>query len=189
MKIQVNGKHLDVGDSLRTHVTDAISNITDKYFDHITDATVTLSKDANRFKADIHVNVGRGILLIGSSEAADVYPAFDGAADRLARRLRKYKNKLRHHQGTDMATAAEIIAKDYTIPANDADDKEQHHEEEPLIIAEMQTIIEELTVSEAVMRLELGDLPALMFRNRKTGTMNMIFQRKDGNIGWIDPQS
>ena len=52
----------------------------------------------------------------------------------------------------------------------------------------METEIETLTVSEAVMRMDLADLSAVMFRNRGTGGLNMVYRRGDGNIGWIDPQ-
>ena len=59
---------------------------------------------------------------------------------------------------------------------------------QPVIIADMETRIDTLTVGEAVMRMDLANLPAMMFRNRAHGGLNMIFVRQDGNIGWIDPR-
>lgn len=60
-----------------------------------------------------------------------------------------------------------------------------HH---PIVVAEMQTSVETLTVSEAVMRMELAEKPALMFRNGAHGGLNLVYRRADGNIGWVDPQ-
>lgn len=186
MQVEINGVHLDVGDNLRTHIEDSLLDLKAKYFEHADHAAVFFTKHKHLFKVEVHMNVGRGMLLKGTSEAEDAYPAFDGAVSRLATRLKKYKSKLRDHNGKqDMATVAELIAKDYTLRSNDEEELPANNE--PLVIAEMQTIIEDLTVSDAVMRLELGDLPAVLFRNKGNGEMNMIYRRHDGNIGWIDP--
>ena len=186
MHVEVNGLHLDVGESLRTHVSDSLEDIKEKYFDHISNATVFFSKERHLFKVDIHMNVGRGILLKSSAEGADAYPAFDGAVTRLGKRLRKYKSKLRDHQNENVATAVQMLAQERTIDAKQEEVEEASSE--PLVIADMQTVIEDLTVSDAVMRLELGDLPALMFKNKADGAFNMIYRRADGNIGWVNPQ-
>ncbi len=186
MQVEIHGVHLDVGDSLRRHIEDTLIGLKDKYFEHTDHATVFFTKYKHLFLVEVHMNVGRGILLKGTSEDAEPYPAFDGAVSRLTTRLKKYKSKLRDHNAKpNRAAVAELIAKDYTLHSDDDDALPANNE--PLVIAEMETIIEDLTVSDAVMRLELGDLSAVLFRNKGNGEMNMVYRRDDGNIGWIDP--
>ncbi len=196
MQVTVKGKQLDVGDALRTHVKDQLASMVGKYFGNPMEATVILSKDAHLYKADIQVHVGRGILLQSNAEATEPYPAFDEAADRVAKRLRRYKRRLKdHHERTTIAQLPVQAARKYILEA-EADSDDYAADEVPapevnghhgMVVAEMETSIEMLTVSEAVMRLDLADLPALMFRNRAHGGLNMIYRRPDGNIGWVDP--
>ncbi|WP_119677349.1 ribosome hibernation-promoting factor, HPF/YfiA family [Indioceanicola profundi] len=199
MHVTVKGKQLDVGDALRTHVNETLTNLVGKYFSNPIDALVVLSKDAGLYTADIQVHVGRGILLQSNAQASEPYPAFDAAAERVAKRLRRYKRRLRDHNAR-LATAAEVAlpARKYIIeaPADEMDGAEtdvgldggaESADGAPMIVAEMKTDIELLTVSEAVMRMDLADIPALMFRNRAHGGLNMVYRRPDGNVGWVDP--
>lgn len=196
MQVTVKGKQLDVGDALRTHVKDQLASMVGKYFGNPMEATVILSKDKHLYKADIQVHVGRGILLQSNAEATEPYPAFDEAADRVAKRLRRYKRRLKdHHERTTLNQLPVQPARKYILEAEpDSDDDAADDISVPemnghhgMVVAEMETSIEMLTVSEAVMRLDLGELPALMFRNRAHGGLNMIYRRTDGNIGWVDP--
>ncbi|MBB6252478.1 ribosome hibernation-promoting factor, HPF/YfiA family [Nitrospirillum iridis] len=202
MHIIVKGKQLDVGESLRTHVETTLTGLVEKYFSNPLEATVVLSREAHLYKADIQAHVGRGIILQAYAEATEPYPAFDDAAERVAKRLRRYKRRLRDHHQREQADAA-VPARKYIINADAHDDEADdgvnapaadghavngngadHH---PMIIAEMQTNIDMLTVSEAVMRMDLAELPALLFRNRAHGQLNMVYRRPDGNVGWVDP--
>lgn len=186
MQLTVKGKHLDVGDALREHVRTNLTNATEKYFRGSVEATVTFTKEKNhRYKADISIHVGRGMVLAATYEADDPYPAFDVASQRVAKRLSRYKDKLRdHHRAED---PAEVLHAAYTTFQTPEDEAEGG--EEPAIIAEMQMQVPTLAVSDAVMRLELGDMPALLFKNPAHGGYNMVYRRKDGNIGWVDPDS
>ncbi|WP_207482199.1 ribosome hibernation-promoting factor, HPF/YfiA family [Arenibaculum pallidiluteum] len=191
MHLTVKGKQLDVGDALRTHVGETLDSLVSKYFTNPVDGTVILSRDAHLYTADVTVRVGRGILLQSRAEATEPYPAFDLAAERLAKRLRRNKRKLRdHHRSTDAPT---LPAAQYILEAGPDDD---HMDTEvgvnghqPTVVAEMQTAIETLTVGEAVMRMDLADLPAMMFRNSAHGELNMVYRRPDGHVGWIDPKA
>jgi ribosomal subunit interface protein len=211
MHLSVKGKQLDVGDALRTHVDESLTAIVGKYFGRPIEANVVFSREAHLFKADISVHVGRNILLQSNAEASEPYPAFDTAADKIAKRLRRYKRRLKdHHKGSDNGAEGAISyeplpASQYILeagpddahmdghdddshdatPASSVDGKDDHAQH--VVIAEMTTAIDTLTVSEAVMRLDLAELPALMFRNRAHGGLNMIYRRQDGNVGWIDP--
>lgn len=183
MHLTVKGKHLDVGDALRTHVTEQLQHTAQKYFRDPIEATVIFSKEKNHlFKADISIHVGRGIVLQTHHEASDPYPAFDVAAKLAAKRLSRYKDRLRDHHKYDDAAALEAA---YTTLSAEEDEAETGAG--PAVIAEMSTQIQTLAVADAVMRLELGGLPALLFKNPKHGGLNMVYRRKDGNIGWVDP--
>jgi ribosomal subunit interface protein len=188
MNLTVKGKNLDVGDALRGHITESLDTIFTKYFANPIEATVTLSKQVHLFSALIAVHVGRGILLQSEAEADQAYGAYDKAAEHLTARLRRYKRRLRDHHRADIQTQR---AAQYVVAGIGPDDHEADEEPAtdatPMIIAEMQTDIPSLTVSEAVMRLDLSDQKAMMFLNRAHGGLNMVYRRNDGNIGWVDP--
>ncbi|HYC02893.1 MAG TPA: ribosome-associated translation inhibitor RaiA [Azospirillaceae bacterium] len=202
MHVTVRGKQLDVGDALRTHINTTLAGLVGKYFSKPIEANVVMTKDAHLFKADIQVHAGRNIVLQSNAEATEPYPAFDGAADKIAKRLRRHKRWLRdhHHRGGDAPEAAleSQPARKYILDAGlDSADHSGDHEEpaeapadgghHSMVVAEMETAIELLTVSEAVARMDLADLPALLFRNRAHGGLNMIYRRPDGHVGWVDP--
>jgi ribosomal subunit interface protein len=190
MQVTVTGKQIDVGDSLRGHATASTIAIVERYFTNATEAHVVFHREGNDFKAEISVHAGRGLSVQSGATAADPYVAFDGAAERIDKRLRRHKRKLRNHHGhsgkEDVAAAADYEATAYVLAAEEREDVHEG-EGEPLVIAEMRTSIPQLSVSEAVMRLDLTDLPALLFRNSARGNLNVVYRRPDGNVGWIDP--
>lgn len=184
MNVTIKGKQIDVGDALRSYVNENLGSEVKKYFPNVIDGQVVFSKDAHLFTADIQLHVGRGLVLQSHGEAGDAHPAFDASLQKLTRQLNRYKKKLvDHHKGEkaegDIITAAEHVIEN--------DDDKDIANDQPMVIAEMQTFIPTLTVSEAVMRLSLGDLPALLFKNSGHGELNMVYRRKDGNCGWVDP--
>jgi len=189
MQLSVKGKQLDVGDALRTHVEDSLSRILNKYFGDAIEVGVTLAKEGNGFRAQITAHVGRGIQVRAHGDAADPYPAFDAAAEHLAKRLRRHKRRLRDHRNDQTAEVESLIAQQYVL-ADPGDEKSQAGEAtgKPAVIAEMTTEIPSLTVEQAVMRMDLADAPALMFRNSAHGGLNMIYRRTDSQIGWVDPR-
>lgn len=182
MQLIVKGKHLDVGDALRQHVKTQLDHTAKKYFRDPIDATVIFSKEKNHlFRADISIHVGGGIVLQTQHEADDPYPAFDVAAKAVGKRLSRYKDKLRDHRRTE----PDALNANYTTLKSDENEAEGGTG--PAVIAEMETQVQTLAVADAVMRLELGDMPALLFRNPAHGGLNMVYRRKDKNIGWVDP--
>lgn len=201
MQLSVKGRHVDTGDAFRQYAYDRLSGILDKYFGDAIEASVTLSRDAHLFKAALSIHVGRGMQIQAVGEAPDVHPAFDAAAERLAKQLRRYKRRLRDH-GRVPATPADVLPAQQYILAPErelAEDEEaapgggplagaDGADDQPIVVAEMETEVPSLTVGEAVMRMDLADQPALLFRNRAHGGINMVYRRQDGNIGWIDPR-
>lgn len=187
MQISVKGKQLDVGEALRGHVEENLSAVVGKYFDSAQDAQVTLAKQGSVFSVDMVVHVGKRILVQSHGATGDAYSAFDQAAEHMAKRLRRYKRRLRdhHHQRPDQTDA--LPAQHYVLAGEDID-SEAEELDEPMVIAEMETGIETLSVGEAVMRMALENLPAMMFRNRAHSGLNMVYHRQDGHIGWVDPR-
>jgi ribosomal subunit interface protein len=187
MNLTVKGKNIDVGEALRTHVAQSLDHAIAKYFGNPIEATVTLSKQSHLFSADIAVHIGRGILVHAEESADQAYAAFDLAVDHLAKRMRRYKRRLRDHH---RAETQSFRASQYILAPEAEDELEPavNGSEAPAVIAEMQTEIPTLTVGEAVMRLDLSNLKAMMFLNRAHGGLNMVYRRNDGNIGWVDPR-
>lgn len=190
MQLSVNGKQLDIGDSLKEYIEREVPAIVEKYFANPTDADVTVSKEGTTFRTDIAVHVGKGIVVQGHARSGDPYASFDEAAEHMAKRLRRYKRRLRDHH-RDRSQKEEILrASQYVLAAEEEADSEtnEHPEpDQPVIVAEMQTQIETLSVGAAVMRMDLANIPAMMFRNSAHGGLNMVYVRPDGNIGWVDP--
>ncbi len=189
MQLSVKGKQIDVGDALREHVSSNLPEVVGKYFGGSIDANVTFSREAHMFRADITVHVGRGMTLQSNASASEPYPAFDLAAERLSERLRRQKTRIKNHHKDNRQEQEEAwLAQSFVLPPDGGESEpSEGGDNNPVIVAETTTNIENLTVSEAVMRLDLGDLPALMFRNRGHGGLNMIYRRPDGHIGWVDP--
>jgi ribosomal subunit interface protein len=185
MDILINGKGLDIGDTLRGHVGSILTSIVAKYFPKAHDAVVTVSREAHLFRADVTVHPTRGFVVQGRGAADDAYAAVDAAIERIGKQLRRYKRRLNDHHGR--RTAEEGTPAQQYIIAAESDEEELPAEGQPAIIAEIATEIATMSVGEAVMRMDLADAPAMIFNNRATGGLNVIYRRADGNIGWIDP--
>lgn len=197
MDLTVNGKQMNVGDALRTHVTEKLSDIDAKYFNRAFATVVTFAPEGHAFiKTHISLKVGKDIMVTATATEVDAYVSFDAAAAKIAKQLRKYKTRLRdHHERIEQTPESEMLkARDYTIASEELDQAGNPPEVEsvgtsdPLIVAEMPMQIQKMSVSEAVMRLDLAGNTALLFRNPKNNSLNMVYKRADGNIGWVEPQ-
>lgn len=184
MKIQITGKHIDVGDALRTHVGERLETGVAKYFANPIDASVVFSHEGSGYRVDCTVHVGHGVDAQSHATKNEVYAAFDAAADRLEKRLRRYKRRLRDHHGRDRPQADPFRAQTYVLAPEP--EEEARDEFQPVIIAESTSDIHSRSVGEAVMQMDLTDAPVLMFRNSGNGHLNVVYRRTDGHIGWID---
>jgi len=186
MDIRVAGHQVDTGEALRSHVSDRLSAIADRYFSRAVAANVTFGRGPYEdFTCDIVAPVNQGVVLKSSNRANDAHVAFDGAADKIERQLKRYMDRLRERRGeSDGATLPETAA--YTVFAGPLDE-EQPIPPSPAIVAETKVDIPETSVSDAVMMLDLRNTNALMFRNPKSGEYNMVYRRDDGTIGWVEP--
>lgn len=190
MHVVVRGKQVDVGDALRSYATDRLAELVEKYFDRAIDAQVVVSRDAHTFKVDVSVHPMAGMTVQGTGSAVDAHAAFDAAGERVAKQLRRYKRRITDYKGKGEVLPGRQVVLQPEVPA-EADEHTELPAEEtaPVVVAEMETHIPVCTVSSAVMRLDLADAPALMFRNSAHGGLNMVYRRRDGNIGWVDPGS
>lgn len=192
MQINISGQQLDVGDSLRAHIGGSLEAVVEKYFGKAIDASVVLSRDRFLVRADVAVHIGRDIYVRAHESADDAYAAFDVAAAHLGKRLRRHKRRLRDHhavrENAETVRAQQYILAPYELEGEDDDDVGDQGDH-PVIVAEDQTVIEKLTVSEAVMRMDLADVPTMVFRNAGNERLNVVYRRSDGNIGWIDPEA
>ncbi len=189
MQITVSGKQVDLSDALRTRVSDGLDTIAGKYFDHALEANVTFSRARSFFTCDINVHAGRGLTLRGEGEAADANGAFDDAAEHIAKRLRRYRRVNEHARDAAQRERPQP-ARQYVLRQEDEASPtipEGQTRAFATVIAETATSIDQLSVSEAVMRLDLADQQVLMFHNGTTGELNVVYRRTDGHIGWIDP--
>jgi ribosomal subunit interface protein len=191
MQITVSGKQVDLSDALRTRVWDHLDVIASKYFDHAMEAQVTFSRARSFFICDINVHAGRGLRLRGEGEAGDANTAFDDAAEHIAKRLRRYRRRVNEHARDSANRERPEAARQYVLRQEDEAAGQNGDGAatavHATVIAEQVTEISLLSVSEAVMRMDLADQPVLMFRNSTTGELNVVYRRSDGNIGWIDP--
>lgn len=196
MELQVHGKQMDVGDALRSHVQGRLEDVNEKYFNHTTYATVTFSPEGHGHKqtrAHISIQLGKNMLVVAQATEKDAYVAFDAASEKAAKQIRRYKRKIRdHHEREDATPEAEILkARQYILEAAPEQDDapEVEPDFEPVVIAEMNNEVMTLSVSDAVMHMDLVGEHAFVFRNRSNGNINVIYRRADGNIGWVDPDN
>ena len=193
MQVTVSGKQIDVGAAFQGYAEGHLETVVGKYFDRGIDAAVTISRAGQGMRVDIKVHAGRGFVIQSHGEAEQTQQAFDIALERAGKRLRRYKRRLKGHHRKERAQAklAPLNVQRYIIapPDDDADDAESEKQDGgSAVIAEVTKEIDTLSVGDAVMRLDLADRSALMFRNAANGRLNVVYRRRDGNIGWIDPQ-
>ena len=189
MRIQVNGKHIDVGDALRTHVSERLLDVTGKYAERPVEAIVTFSKSGSEFVSDTSIHLSTGLKAQAKAHAHEIYSSFDGSADRIEKQLRRYKRRLKDHHSKHSDPIEGFDAPSYVIDANaDHDEASEPDTLQPVIVAEMSTKVQTLSVGEAVMQMELAHAPMLVFRNVSHGGVNVVYKREDENIGWIDPR-
>lgn len=192
MPLRVSGKNLDVGEALRQRVSDRIADALGKYFDGGWSGHVTVAREGSGYRSDCALHLDSGTVLQAHGDAQDPYSSADAAVERIERRLRRHKDRVRRHptgdSGSDAYADLPVERAALTVLA-----APEHDEEEglsgwsPTVVAESTTSLPQLTVSEAVLELDLSGCAALVFRHAGHGRINVVFRRSDGHIGWVDP--
>ena len=186
MQIIVSGQHFDIGDSLRTYANEIVTKHIQKYFENAINAHVVFSKEGKEFHTAIIVNEGTGTHITIKSDAhdEDAYRSLEKAIKKMDKQLEKYKGRIKNHHKIKYSNL-EVNAIDYTI-AQDDSESEEHHDSNPTIIAEEEVSVKVMSVRDAVMHMELGDMNALLFVNSANSKLSFVHYRKDGNISWFD---
>lgn len=194
MQVQVSGKHVDVGEALRLRVSDDLNTTIGKYFDRGGAADVVVTKDGYAFRVDCSLHLASGQYLQSHGMGDDAHAAFGIALQKIETRVRRYKNKLKSHSNQATAKQAETAAF-YVLRAPEDDEEGDdwgevngHAPPSAMIIAETEEALKTMTVSMAVMELDLTESRTIVFRNAAHGGLSVVYRRPDGNIGWIDPE-
>ena len=191
MPFRVSGKNIDIGEALRERVNARVVEAIEKYFDGGGySGHVTIDREAFGFRTEAVVHLDSGISLHANALAPDAYASADQAAENIEKRLRRYHRRLKDYHAGDRhngrgGAAADAAAQSYVIASPESD--EDHDAFNPVIIAESTTAFRSLSVSEAVVELDLTGAPVVIFRHAGNGRVNLVYRRPDGNIGWIDP--
>jgi len=195
MTLRISGKSISVGEALRARVNDRTDEVLRKYFDGNYSGHITLSKDGFGFRTDCALHLDSGITLEADSNATDAYASADAALLMIEKRLRRYKSRLKDRSARKAYAASAALAElngaaldapSYVIEAPTEGDDEVT-EYSPVIIAEATTALKRLSVSEAVIELDLSGAACLVFQHGSSGRVNIIYRRADGNVGWVDP--
>jgi len=185
MTIQVTGKNLDVGEALRGYVQDRVVHTVEKYVGRLPTGHVRIEKEHGEFRTNCSIHLWQGMSLEAHGTAPDAYKSADLACERLEKRVRRYTRKVKRHSGGH-TPRKETPAASYVLQSP-PEGQEESDEDNPIIVAEAETVVHEMAVSDAVMQMDLSDRPFVVFRNASHGEINVVYRRDDGNIGWIDP--
>jgi ribosomal subunit interface protein len=190
MPLRVSGKNLDIGESLRTHVTEKVQTLIARYFDGKITGHVVITPEGSAYRTDCSLHLSSGMNLQSEGRAHEPYASFEQAADKIERRLRKYKKRLKEHasgHGVDAAAEAREVAK-FVIAAPAEDEEEGPADYAPAVVAEDAQPLKTLSVASAVFELDLTGAPVVVFQHATSLRVNIVYRRRDGAIGWLDPR-
>lgn len=189
MQIHLSAKHISIGESLTLYAQTRLQEVTTKYFSNAPTAHIHFTKNGRNFDCEIILQegIGRHLVMKSNCSCDDIYSSFDKALSKLEKQMRRYRSKLNHHhRGIKVSQIDPELATKYVIETNKIAAENEVDTENPAIIAEKSTAIATLTVGQAVMKMDLENLPALMFKNAGNNRINIVYYRKDGNISWVD---
>lgn len=190
MRYQISGKQLDIGEALQTHVKAELGETVEKYSQRPTDAVVVFSRNAHEMLCEATIHLSTGLTATAKGQATEIYAAFESCRERLDKQMRRHKRRLKdHHQNRNSRPVEFAGGSSYILAATDEPEESEEIALQPMIIAEMETKVPEVSVGEAVMQMELSGYKFLVFRNEGHGGVNLVYRRDDGNIGWIDPRN
>jgi ribosomal subunit interface protein len=192
MTLRISGKNMDIGEALRAQIQSRVDAAVAKYFDGQVAGHVTVEKEGTGFRTECVIHMPTGVTLESQGMAHDAYAAFDSAAHRIEKRLRRHKRRLRDHQSDLKGNKIAPIEAAYAILEAPTEEVEEDAEAvdgeySPVVIAESTRALHTRSVSEAVLELDLSVSPFHVFLHAGTGRMNVVYRRHDGAIGWIDP--
>jgi ribosomal subunit interface protein len=191
MPLRVSGKNLDIGESLRTHVLEKVQAVIARYFDGKVTGHVVISPEGSAFRTDCSLHLSSGMNLQAEGRAHEPYASFEQAADKLERRLRRYKKRLKEHAGghepqLEDRGAPQVAYSVIEAPAEDVEDAPVDFS--PVVVAEGSKPLKTMSVANAVAELDLTGAPLVLFQHATNARLNIVYRRRDGAIGWLDPR-
>ncbi|GGD13054.1 ribosome hibernation-promoting factor, HPF/YfiA family [Aquisalinus flavus] len=191
MDVNITGKGIELGEALQTHVQDRISSGVHKYFDRPAEAQVTFARDGSSIRCEATAHLASGVFLNAQGDAHDAYGAFDDALEKLEKRVRRYKRRLKDHHANGKEALPAETTPSYILQPLEADEDEDDvghdgADPHPIIIAESTTELRTMTVGTAVLQLDISDQPVIVFKNAANNRISVVYRRPDNNIGWID---
>ncbi|OYW56125.1 MAG: ribosomal subunit interface protein [Rhizobiales bacterium 17-65-6] len=187
MALRVSGKNIDVGEALRTRLSDRVSEVLSKYFDGGWTGHVTVSRDGSGYRSECLLHLDSGVNLQAHGNAHDANASADAAVDKVEKRLRRYKQRLKDRHGHGNGNGA-VDAQSYVLEAvPDMETDEEISGWSPTVVAEQVTRLRQLSVADAVLELDITGAPVVVFRHAGHGRMSVVYRRPDGHVGWIDP--
>ena len=189
MPLRVSGKNLDIGEALRTHVLEKVQTLIARYFDGKVTGHVVICPEGSSFRTDCSLHLSSGMNLQSEGLAHEPYASFEQAADKIERRLRKYKRRLKEHASGYEGDAREVRkVENFVIEAPAEDVEETSADYAPAVVAEGAQPLKTLSVANAVSELDLTGAPVVVFQHATSLRVNIVYRRPDGAIGWLDPR-
>ena len=191
MNIKIVGKNIELGESFQAYSGERIGEVLLKYSYDAVSAQITLEKRVGNFKAKVKVYLKNKIELDSTGRGKDANTSYDDALDHIEKKLRRYHRRMKSHRNTEsknILSTDEPLRVYQSVFNLDEDEIDINQSDSMPVIADLSYKIDELTVEQAVIRLELEDESCIFFRNASHSGLNLVYYRKDGNIGWIDPR-
>ena len=188
MQYQISGQQINIGEALQEHVKIDLDEITGKYAERPTDANIFFSRSAHEYVCEITIHLSTGLNASAKARQTEIYAAFDSCSAKLEKQLRRYKRRLKDHHRRRVQPVKLSDASAYVLSSLDQKEDTYSDTLQPIIIAETEFKIPFISVGEAVMQMELAGSNFFVFRNEGKKSVNVVYRRDDGNIGWIEPQ-
>ena len=176
MDISVTFRHLESTDALRDYAREKVSRIK-KYVGTPADVAVVLSLEKHRHQAEITLNTN-GITVNAKDVTEDMYAAIDLAVDKLERQVKKHKEKIKDHKPGERTARYNIVSSEPALPVQGE-----------RIIKTESIFIKPMSVDEAIMQIDVMNNDFLVFTNAQTQKVNVLYRRRDGNLGLIEPEN
>jgi ribosomal subunit interface protein len=187
MTLRVSGKNMDIGEVLRGQIAMRVEQAVKRYFDGGFGGVAVVEREGSAFRTHCSIHLETGVDLQSSATSHDPYASADMSSERIEKRLRRYKRRLKGRRPSTAAEATEQASYTVLAPPETEDDLPDGFQ--PMVVAEKKTRLRRLSVGDAVAELDLSGAPVVVFRHATSGRTNIVYRRLDGHIGWVDPAS
>ena len=187
MKMMVTGRHIEMDDQIKAYAEKKLQKA-ETYFDHIIEAHIVLSAEKHRRIAEVTLNA-KNVTIHANEETDDIYNAIDRVMEKVDAQVKKYKERVKDHKHRIKGAVLELQDVESDLDSDSESDFEDDVEQakEIQIIKVNKFAPKPMTAHEAVLQIKLLDYGFLTFFNSQTNQVNVVYRRKDGTYGWIEP--